>query len=155
MPDIKSLSRQTIESRMLIGSATGAELVSFPFIKLIASYEFISDTGLIGLTISSSIINTSTGVAGIFIAQKQADTLNLTQSSQTSIPANIYISQITHQNSPVGTIAPAARTNSLAFGETSSILTLRAGSGIAIYGCGDNTTANRFAAALSIYTISL
>jgi hypothetical protein len=155
MPDIKSLSRQTIESRMLIASATGADVVSFPFIKLLASYEFISDTGLVGLTISSSIINTTTGVAGIFIAQKQADTINLTQSSETSIPANVYISQITHQNSPVGTIAPAARTNSLAFGEATSILTLRAGSGISIYACGDNDTDNKFAAALSIYTISL
>ena len=155
MADINALSKQTIESRMLIASATGADVLAFPFIKLLASYEFISDTGLIGLTISSSIINTTTGVAGIFIAQKQADTLNLTQSSQTSIPANIYISQITHQNSPLGTTAPAARTNSLAFGETNSILTLRAGSGIAIYACGDISTNNKFAAALSIYTISL
>jgi hypothetical protein len=155
MPDAKSLLRSTIQSKMLIASATGADVSSFPFIKLLASYQFINDTGLVGLTISSSIINTTTGIAGIFIAQTQAETINLTQTSPTGIPANIYISQITHQNSPVGTTAPAARTNSLAFGEATSILPLRAGSGIAIYGCGDNFTANKFAAALSIYTITL
>ena len=156
MPDIKSLNRNNIMSQMLIAQTTGNVInTPFPFIKKLATLNFESDTGLIGLTISSSILNLSSGVAGFFIAQTQGDLINLTQSDSTAVPANIFISQITHQNSSVGSNAPAARTNSLAFGEATSIIPLRAGSGISIYACSDNTAANLFAAALSVYTIVL
>jgi hypothetical protein len=158
MPDIRSLSRATIESRMLIAQTTGASInVTFPTIKLLAAYQFTKDTGLVGLTISSSIVNVSTGVAGAFVAQGQGNLINMTQSAPDSIPANIFISQITHQNSTNTTIAPAARTNSLAFGEATSIIPMRAGSTIAIYGslADDGGGLNLFAAALSIYTITL
>jgi hypothetical protein len=158
MPDIRSLSRSTIESRMLIAQTTGASInVAFPTIKLLAAYQFTKDTGLVGLTISSSIVNVSTSVAGAFVAQGQGNVINLTQSDANSVPANIFISQITHQNSTAGTIAPAARTNSLAFGEATSIIPMRAGSSIAIYGslADDGGGLNLFAAALSIYTITL
>jgi hypothetical protein len=158
MPDIRSLSRSTIESRMLIAQTTGASInVVFPIIKLLAAYEFTKDTGLVGLTISSSIVNISSGVAGVYIAQGQGDLINLTQSAPDAVPANIFMSQITHQNSTTTTIAPAARTNSLAFGEATSIIPMRAGSSIAIYGslADDGGGANLFAAALSIYTITL
>jgi len=156
MPDIKSLNRTNIMSQMLIAQTTGNVInTPFPFIKKLATLNFESDTGLIGLTISSSILNLSSGVAGFFIAQTQGDLINLTQSDSTAVPANIFISQITHQNSSVGSNAPAARTNSLAFGEATSIIPLRAGSGISIYACSDNAAANLFAAALSVYTIVL
>jgi hypothetical protein len=156
MPDIRALSRNNIQSQMLIAQTTGDAInTAFPFIKRLATINYESDTGLIGLTISSSILNLSSGVAGIFIGQTQGEIINLTQSSSTSVPANIFISQITHQNSAVGSNAPAARTNSLAFGEATSIIPLRAGSGISIYACSDNNPANLFAAALSIYTIAL
>lgn len=156
MADARSLSRNNIQSQMLIAQTQG-DLINavFPFIRRLASIEFQSDTGLIGLTISSSVVNSSAGIAGIFIAQTQGELINLTQSSDVSVPANIFISQITHQNSVVGTTAPAARTNSLAFGETTSIIPLRAGSGISIYACGDAIPDNLFAAALSLYTIVL
>jgi hypothetical protein len=156
MPDVRALVRNNIMSQMLIAQTDGATINSpFPFIRKLASVQFESDTGLIGITISSSIVNVTAGVAGIFIAQTQGDQINLTQSSSTSVPANIFISQITHQNSSVGTIAPAARTNSLAFGEATSIIPLRGGSGISIYACGDANAGNLFAAALSLYTIVL
>jgi len=156
MSNVRSLSRSNIISQMLIAQSTGDVInTAFPFVKRLATLNYESDTGLIGLTISSSILNLSTGVAGFFIAQTQGDIINLTQSSSTSVPANVFISQITHMNSAVGSNAPAARTNSLAFGESTSIIPLRAGSGISIYACSDNNAANLFAAALSIYTIAL
>jgi len=156
MPDVRSLSRNNIMSQMLIAQTDGATINSaVPFIRKLASVAFQSDTGLVGLTISSSIVNRTSGIAGIFIAQTQGDQINLTQSSDVSVPANIFIAQITHNNSTAGTIAPAARTNSLAFGESTSIIPLRAGSGISIYGCGDANATNLFAAALSLYTIVL
>lgn len=156
MPDPRTLSRSTIESRLLIAESDGATInASFPFIRRLATYVLTKDTGLVGLTLSSSIVNITSGVAGAFVAQDQGDLVNLTQSGSTQIPANVFISQITHQNSTIGTIAPAARTNSLAFGEETSILPLRAGSGISIYACMDANAANLFAASLSIYTITL
>jgi hypothetical protein len=156
MPNIQSLNRTNIVSQMLIAQTTGNVInTPFPFMKRLATLNYESDMGLIGLTISSSILNLSTGIAGFFIAQDQGDLINLTQSSSTSVPANVFISQITHQNSAVGSNAPAARTNSLAFGEATSIIPLRAGSGISIYACSDNVAANLFAAALSVYTIVL
>jgi len=156
MPNIQSLNRTNIVSQMLIAQTTGNVInTPFPFMKKLATLNYESDMGLVGLTISSSILNLSAGIAGFFIAQEQGDIINLTQSSSTSVPANVFISQITHANSAIGSNAPAARTNSLAFGEATSIIPLRAGSGISIYACSDNAAANLFAAALSVYTIVL
>ena len=156
MPDARTLSRSTIDSRILVAQTNGASIATpFPLIKRLATFTFTKDTGLVGLTLSSSIVNTTTGVAGAFVAQDQGTTINLTQTSATQVPANVFLSQITHQNSTIGTIAPAARTNSLAFGEETSILPLRAGSGISIYAAMDNDAANLFAACLSIYTITI
>ncbi|NDE14689.1 hypothetical protein EBZ80_07140 [bacterium] len=156
MPDPRTLSRSTIESRILVAEADGATISTpFPFVRRLATYVLTKDTGLVGLTLSSSIVNITAGVAGAFVAQDQGLAINLLPSGRTQIPANVFISQITHQNSTIGTIAPAARTNSLAFGEETSILPMRAGSGISIYACMDNNAANLFAATLSIYTITL
>jgi hypothetical protein len=157
MPDARTLSRSTIDSRILVAQTNGAAIATpFPLIKRLATFTFTKDTGLVGLTLSSSIVNTTTsGVAGAFVAQDQGATINLTQTAPTQVPANVFLSQITHQNSSISTIAPAARTNSLAFGEETSIIPIRAGAGISIYASMENDAANLFAACLSIYTITI
>jgi len=125
---------------------------SFPNIVLLNQIQFIQDVRLVGIVLSASLLNTGTEPMGIYACRATGNIINLTPPDDPTIRANdIYLSIITHNNSTVGTNAPASRTSSIGFSPKVSAVLMKAGSAIGIYGCGQNLASALLAGVLSVY----
>jgi len=105
-------------------------------------------------TLSCSIINTSTAVAGLFLGRDLGEQVDIGQQSDTQTASDIYISQLTHQNSTATTIAPLSRTNTIAFGGDASFIPIQAGTRLAVYACGENDADNFYSAVINLHIIA-
>ena len=131
---------------------SGANSASFPQIVLLNQIQFIQDVRLVGIVLSASLLNTGNEPMGIYACRATGNIINLTPPSDPTIRANdIYLSIITHNNSTVGTNAPASRTASIGFSPKVSAVLMKAGSSIGIYGCGQNLASALLAGVLSVY----
>jgi hypothetical protein len=144
-----------IETRVLTINTTGDALTnaSFPTIQLLTSYQFSQSYYLIASTLSCSIVNTSVTVAGLFFGRDLGPIVNIQQQSDTQTASDIYISQLTHQNSTVTTIAPLSRTNTIAFGGDTQFIPVQAGTRLAVYGCGENNSNNYYTAVINLHLL--
>jgi hypothetical protein len=125
---------------------------SFPQIVLLNQIQFIQDVRLVGIVLSASLLNTGTEPMGIYACRATGNIINLDPPSDPTIRANdIYLSIITHNNSTVGTNAPASRTASIGFSPKVSAVLMKAGSSIGIYGCAQNLASALLAGVLSVY----
>lgn len=149
-----------ILNRSVQVSFTGAQMnaitpvlsASFPQIVLLNQIQFIQDVRLVGIVLSASLLNTGTEPMGIYACRATSNIINLDPPTDTTIRANdIYLSIITHNNSTVGTNAPASRTSSIGFSPKVSAVLMKAGSSIGIYGCAQNLASALLAGVLSIY----
>ena len=104
---------------------------SFPQIVLLNQIQFIQDVRLVGIVLSASLLNTGTEPMGIYACRATSNIINLAPPTDPTIRANdIYLSIITHNNSTVGTNAPASRTSSIGFSPKVSAVLMKAGSSI-------------------------
>jgi hypothetical protein len=141
-----------IETRVLTLNVDGtAVATSFPLLKRLVTYQFTQDYNLVAGTLSCSIINISTQVAGLFLGRDLGEQINIVQQSDTQTASDIYISQLTHQNSTVSTIAPLSRTNTIAFGGDTSFIPIQAGTRLAVYACGENNGNNLYTAVINLH----
>jgi len=149
-----------ILNRSVQVSFTGAQMnalppvlsASFPQIVLLNQIQFIQDVRLVGIVLSASLLNTGTAPMGIYACRATSNIINLDPPTDPTIRANdIYLSIITHNNSTVGTNAPASRTSSIGFSPKVSAVLMKAGSSIGIYGCAQNLASALLAGVLSIY----
>lgn len=125
---------------------------SFPNIVLLNQIQFIQDVRLVGIVLSASLLNTGTEPMGIYACRATGNIINLDPPADPTIRANdIYLSIITHNNSTVGTNAPASRTSSIGFSPKVSAVLMKAGSSIGIYGCSQNIASALLAGVLSVY----
>lgn len=97
----------------------------FPAGQKVASFQFAQQAGLIGVTLSASIVNTQTKPCGFFCALADTPVLNFDTTPYTSLPqvgtakapdSQILLSVFTHQNSTATTVNPNTRSASLSFG---------------------------------------
>jgi hypothetical protein len=131
------------------GSALGN--AQFPTLQRMSAYEFTQDYYLVASTLSCSIVNTSTAVAGLFLARDLGPTININQTSESQTASDVFISQLTHQNSTQATIAPLSRTNTIAFGGDTQFIRVQAGTRIALYACGVTDQDNLFTAVANLH----
>lgn len=149
----KSSVIKQIETRVLTLDVDGtAVATSFPLLKRLVTYQFTQDYNLVAGTLSCSIINIdSAEVSGLFLGRDLGEQVDIGQQSDTQTASDIYISQLTHQNSTASTIAPLSRTNTIAFGSDTSFIPIQAGTRLAIYACGANEATNLYTAVINLH----
>ena len=114
----------------------------FPVGQKVASFNFAQQAGLIGVTLSASIVNTQTKPCGFFCALADAPLLNFdttpyTSNNQVGNPktpdSQILLSVFTHQNSTATTINPNTRSASLSFGLENAVQIVNSQSTLSLY----------------------
>jgi hypothetical protein len=142
-----------IETRVMTLDFDGSALANaqFPTLQRMSAYEFAQDYYLVASTLSCSIVNTSTAVAGLFLARDLGPVINIDQTSESQTASDVFISQLTHQNSTQSTIAPLSRTNTIAFGGDTQFIRVQAGTRIALYACGVTDQDNLFTAVANLH----
>jgi hypothetical protein len=148
-----SQTSRLIETRVMTLDFDGSAIVAsqFPTLQRMSAYEFTQDYYLVAATLSCSIVNTSTPVAGFFLARDLGPVINIDQTSESQTASDVYISQLTHQNSTPTTIAPLSRTNTIAFGGDTQFIRVQAGTRIALYACGTNDPDNKYTAVANLH----
>jgi ubiquinone biosynthesis protein UbiJ len=142
-----------IETRVMTLNFDGGAIVNsqFPTLQRMSAYQFSQDYYLVASTLSCSIVNTSTPVAGLFLARDLGAVININQQSDTETASDVFISQLTHQNSTPTTIAPLSRTNTIAFGGDTQFIRVQAGTRLALYACGSNDANNLYTAVANLH----
>jgi hypothetical protein len=142
-----------IETRVMTLDFNGSAVIGaqFPTLQRMSAYEFSQDYYLVASTLSCSIVNTSTPVAGLFLARDLGAIINIDQTSESQTASDVFISQLTHQNSTATTIAPLSRTNTIAFGGDTQFIRVQAGTRIALYACGTSDANNLYTAVANLH----
>ena len=142
-----------IETRVMTLDFNGSAIVSaqFPTLQRMSAFQFSQDYYLVASTLSCSIVNTSTPVAGLFLARDLGSIININQQSDTETASDVFISQLTHQNSTATTIAPLSRTNTIAFGGDTQFIRVQAGTRLALYACGTSDANNFYTAVANLH----
>ena len=151
-PQLFDILNRSVETDITGAGIHALGAGSYPSIVKLVEIEFIQDVRVVGLVLSVSLLNTGTEPMGLFACRGQGNTINLTPSADPTIRASdIYLSIVTHNNSTVGTNAPASRTASIGFSPSTSAVIIKAGASIAIYGCAQNTASALLTGVLSVY----
>jgi ubiquinone biosynthesis protein UbiJ len=142
-----------IETRVMTLNFNGSAIINsqFPTLQRMSAFQFSQDYYLVASTLSCSIVNTSTPVAGLFLARDLGSTININQQSDTETASDVFISQLTHQNSTQTTIAPLSRTNTIAFGGDTQFIRVQAGTRLALYACGTSDANNFYTAVANLH----
>ena len=144
-----------IETRVLTLDADGTTVNSvFPALRRLVTYQFTQSYQLVALSLSCSIVNTTTNVAGLFVGRDLGEFADIGQQSDTDTASDIFISQLTHQNSTLTTIAPLSRTNTVGFSGDREFIQIQGGSRLALYGCGDNDVNNLYSAVVNLHLVA-
>ena len=127
---------------------------SYPNIIRLAQIQFTQDVSLVGIVLSASLLNTGTEPMGLFVARDTGLIINFaTQPDPTVRAQDIYLSILTHNNSTVGTNAPASRTSSIGFSPKTGGILFKSATSISIYGCAQNLASALLTGVLSVYYI--
>ena len=150
---VKGQTSRLIETRVMTLNFNGGAVVGaqFPTLKRMSAYEFTQDYYLVASTLSCSIVNTNAPVAGLFLARDLGPLIDIDQASESQTASDVFISQLTHQNSTASTIAPLSRTNTIAFGGDSQFIRVQAGTRLALYACGQQDTDNFYTAVANLH----
>lgn len=143
--DIKS---QVYQRSILIdiGTATVPDSTfvnaEFPAGVKVASFNFSEQAGLIGVTLSASIVNTFTKPCGFFAALASSDRINFDSepyltTAQVGRPktpdSQILLSVFTHQNSTPTTINPNTRAAAISFGLDNAVTIVNSQTTLSLY----------------------
>ena len=114
----------------------------FPAGQKVASFQFTQQAGLIGVTLSASIVNTQTKPCGFFCALADTPVLNFDTTpyisnaqvgTAKSPDSQILLSVFTHQNSTATTINPNTRSASLSFGLENAVQIVNSQATLSLY----------------------
>lgn len=143
--DIKS---QVYQRSILIdiGTATVPDSTfvnaEFPAGVKVASFNFAQQAGLIGVTLSASLVNTFTKPCGFFAALADSSRLNFDTTPYTTTAqvgsaktpdSQILLSVFTHQNSTPTTINPNTRAAAISFGLDNAVTIVNSQSTLSLY----------------------
>lgn len=125
----------TYKTGGLTAQQTGAQVAStFPTVKLVASFGFSNNVAVVGMSLTTSIINYDPDAAGVFLARGNRTAIDVSQGA-----TDIYLSHITLNNSITGLNQPSSRTNSMAFANDTA-LRFSSSDQLSIYMCASGLT---------------
>jgi|694.fasta_scaffold46852_2 hypothetical protein len=132
---------------------TGATAL-WPVLRRIGTFSFDVDSACLALVMSSSLLNTGTGVMAVAAARGESEFLNLTPPVDPRIAAtDVFLTQLTHLNSTAATSAPASRTTAISFSPSVAVIEFKSGDSISLYAAADNLATALITSSLSIYYI--
>jgi len=146
--DGEKIKSQILQRSILIdigiGTTPDATFVNaeFPAGIKVASFNFAQEAGLIGITLTASIVNTYTKPCGFFVALADVSRLNFDTTPYTSTTevgnpktpdSQILLSVFTHQNSTALTINPNTRSSAISFGLDSAVTIVNSQSTLSLY----------------------
>lgn len=154
MAETLGILNRTIEARTAGNTFNPALTFTYPTLKRIASYQFDQPSHVIALVLSSSLLNFDTQEMAVAVARGNNEFLNMTNSGNDQIAASdIFMTQITHQNSAPGSLSPVSRTTAISFSPRVAVIDYAAGGFISIYAASGNNASSLIATTLSIYFI--
>lgn len=143
-----------IEARSAGNTFNPALAFTYPTMKKMATYQFDQPASVIALVLSSSLLNFDTQEMAVAVARGNNDFLNITNNTNNQVAASdVYMTQISHQNSAAGSLSPVSRTTAVSFSPRVAVIDFSAGSTISIYGASGNNASSLIATTLSIYFI--
>ena len=152
MAETLGILNRTIEARTAGNTFNPALTFTYPTLKRIASYQFDQPSHVIALVLSSSMLNFDTQEMAVAVARGNNEFLNMTNSGNDQIAASdIFMTQITHQNSAAGSLSPVSRTTAVAFSPRVAVIDYAAGGTISIYAVSGSNASSLIATTLSIY----
>ena len=155
MADQASILNRIIEARTAGNTFNPALAFTYPTMKRVATYQFERPSAVIALVLSSSLLNFDTQEMVVAVARGNADFINITNNADNQVAtSDVFMTQITHQNSAVGSLSPVSRTTAVSFSPKVAVIDYAAGGTISIYAVSGSNASSLIATTLSIYFLS-
>jgi len=152
MADEIGVLNRIIEARTAGNTFNPALAFTYPTMKRVSTYQFQRPSSVIALVLSSSLLNFDTQEMVVAVARGNTDFINITNNADNQVAASdVFITQITHQNSVAGTLSPVSRTTAIAFSPKVAVIDYAAGGTISIYAASGSNANSLISATLSIY----
>lgn len=154
MAENLGILNRTIEARTAGNTFNPLLAFTYPTLRRIASYQFDQPSHVVALVLSSSMLNFDTQQMAVAVARGDSDFINMENSGNNQIAASdIFMTQITHQNSAAGSLSPVSRTTAISFSPKVAVIDYAAGGVISIYAASGSSVNSLIAATLSIYFV--
>jgi len=154
MAENPGILNRTIEARTAGSTFNPLLTFIYPTLKRVASYQFDRPSHVIALVLSSSMLNFDTQEMAVAVARGNNEFLNISNSGNDQVAASdIFMTQITHQNSAPGSLSPVSRTTAISFSPRVAVIDYAAGGFISVYAASGKDASSLIATTLSIYFI--
>ena len=154
MPETSPILNRTIEARTAGNTFNPALSFNYPTMKRVATYQFDRPSSVIALVLSSSLLNFDSQEMVVAVAKGENQFLNIANNANNQVAvSDVFMTQISHQNSAPGSLSPVSRTTALSFSPRVAVIDCSAGSIISIYAVSGNNASSLIATTLSIYFI--
>ena len=154
MAENLGILNRIIEARTAGNIFNPALTFTYPTMKRVATYQFDQPSHVVALVLSSSLLNFDTQEMAVAVARGNNDFLNISNSDNNQVAASdVFMTQISHQNSAAGSLSPVSRTTAVSFSPRVAVIDYAAGGMISIYAASGNNASSLIATNLSIYFI--
>lgn len=151
----ESILNRIIEARTNGNTFNPTLSFNYPTMKRVATYQFDRDAFMVALILSSSLLNFDTQEMVVAVARGNNDFLNITNNANNQVAAaDVYMTQISHQNSAAGSLSPVSRTTAVSFSPRTAVIDCSAGSTISIYAVSGSNASSLIATTLSMYFVA-
>ena len=154
MAENLGILNRIIEARTTGNTFNPVLAFTYPTMKRVATYQFDQPSHVVALVLSSSLLNFDTQEMAVAVARGNNDFLNIANSDNNQVAASdVFMTQISHQNSAAGSLSPVSRTTAVSFSPRVAVIDYAAGGMISIYASSGNNASSLIATTLSIYFI--
>lgn len=154
MAEQKSITNRIVEARTAGNTFNPALTFTYPIFRRVASFQFNQPSHVVALVLSSSLLNFDTQEMAVAVARGDSDFLSIANNSNNQIASSdVFMTQISHQNSAAGSLSPVSRTTAVSFSPSTAVIDYAAGGLISIYATSGANANSLIAATLSIYFI--
>ena len=154
MAENLGILNRIIEARTTGNIFNPALTFNYPTMKRVATYQFDQPSHVVAMVLSSSLLNFDTQEMAVAVARGNNDFLNISNSDNNQVAASdVFMTQISHQNSAAGSLSPVSRTTAVSFSPRVAVIDYAAGGMISIYAASGNNASSLIATTLSIYFI--
>lgn len=152
MPEEAKILNRTIEARTAGNTFNPLLSFTYPTLRRVATYQFDQPSSVIALVLSSSLLNFDTQEMVVAAARGNNDFISIANNDNNQVAASdIFLTQLTHQNSAVGALSPVSRTTAISFSPKVAVIDYAAGGSISIYAVSGSNASSLIASTLSIY----
>lgn len=154
MAENLGILNRIIEARTAGNTFNPALAFTYPTMKRVATYQFDQPSHVVALVLSSSLLNFDTQEMAVAVARGNNEFLNIANNNDNQVAASdVFMTQISHQNSAAGSLSPVSRTTAISFSPRVAVIDYAAGGVISIYAASGSNASSLIATTLSIFFI--